>query len=46
MFKRPTFPEPIQTILIVIRHPDGSIDVPAPFVGCLSEVIKLVRGGQ
>lgn len=40
------FPEPIGDVLIVIRNPDGSIEVPPPFRGCLSEVIKLVRGGQ
>lgn len=46
MPKRPTHPEPIQVINIVIRHPDGSIDVPEPFMGCLSEAFKMVRGGQ
>lgn len=44
--KRRCYPEPIQSILIVIRNPDGSIEVPPPFVGCLSEAFKLVRGGQ
>lgn len=44
--KRPTHPEPYTEVLIVIRNPDGSIEVPPPFRGCLSEAFKLVRGGQ